>query len=896
MVELLSTKIYIPRARENLVVRRRLTDRLNAGLDKKLTLISAPAGFGKTTLLSEWIPRSPRCVTWLSLDETDNDPTQFWTYFIASLQMLRPSLGASASNLLQSPQSPPITSTLITLINDLTSFPDNFAIVLDDYHLIKFQPIHESLTYLIDHLPANMHLIITTRADPHLPLARLRARNQLNEFRANDLRFTESEPTDFLNQVMGLNLSPEEIDVLEIRTEGWIAGLQIAALSMQSREDNSVFIQNFSGSHRHLLGYLAEEVLNQRPAGTLNFLLQTSIVDRLCGSLCDAITGETGGQTILENLVETNLFISSLDDEGIWYRYHHLFAEVLRVRAQRSIPERLSDLHNRARIWFEQNGLKHEAVNHAIVAGDFEQAAYLIEQLVGDKWQAGELNTLTSWLAALPETAWGAHPRLWLVQAWIAMSVGDFGKADTYLRSSEKALSMLDKETSRSLQPEILAQRASYASLMQEPNAIGLALQALDLLPADYWMRGMLVVLLGAAYYTAGDLEAALDALDKAPVSNLPESDPQPHQIHLLAFSATVHYAKGSLRKALKHGSRAVELAEPGGNPIPFIGTLFAYMALVPILYERGEIDQARDYSTKCLEMAENFGSHEVQVYTLGFLVRISIAMRDYSEAGAYDLRIEALLGEHAFSNGIQAYVDYHRFNLYLKQRNLAKTGAWVAARVNQFGPLNAYAYHRIASPQYLIEIGDFSTAMDELSALIQEAETTGHGSLLVKGLILQSLTFNYLGKSSDALTTLARALEWAELEGFIRSFVDEGEPMQRLLEEFRTNPQQNSHGGFRQDSERTLRYADKLLAEFVETKQTHQPVPGMLVEALSERELEILNLIVSGHTNQEIAEILVIAVSTVKSHINSLYGKLGIQRRTQAVAMARELGLIYDR
>ena len=637
MVELLSTKIYIPRARENLVVRRRLTDRLNAGLGKKLTLISAPAGFGKTTLLGEWIPRSPRCVTWLSLDETDNDPTQFWTYFIASLQMLRPNLGASASNLLQSSQAPPITSALITLINDLTSFPDNFAIVLDDYHLIKFQPIHESLTYLIDHLPANMHLIITTRADPHLPLARLRARNQLSEFRANDLRFTEREPTDFLNQVMGLNLSPEEIDVLETRTEGWIAGLQIAALSMQSWEDNSVFIQNFSGSHRHLLGYLAEEVLNQRPAGTLNFLIQTSIVDRLCGPLCDAITGETDGQRILENLVETNLFISPLDDEGIWYRYHHLFAEVLRVRAQRSIPERLPDLHNRARIWFEQNGWMHEAVNHAIVAGEFEQAAYLIEQLVSDKWQAGELNTLTSWLTALPEVAWGAHPRLWLVQAWIAMTVGDFGKADTYLRSAEKALAMLDEETSRSLQPEILAQRASYASLMQEPNAVDLALQALDLLPADYWMRGMLVVLLGAAYYAAGDLEAALDVLDKAPVSNLPESDPQPHQIHLLAFSGTVHYAKGSLRNALKHLSRAVKLAEPGGNPIPFIGTLLAYMSLAPILYERGEIDQARDYSTKCLEMAVNFGSHEVQVYTLGLLVRISVAMCDYSEAVAYD-------------------------------------------------------------------------------------------------------------------------------------------------------------------------------------------------------------------------------------------------------------------
>ncbi len=458
VAELLATKLFIPRSRKNLVSRPRLVDRLNAGLDRKLTLIAAPAGFGKTTLLSEWIPQSPRCVTWLSLDEADNDSTRFWTYFISSLQGLRPDFGKGALALLQSPQAPPINSTLTTLINEITAFPDSFALVLDDYHVIEAQQIHEALVFLIDHLPANMHLVITTRVDPPLPLARLRVRDQLTEIRVKNLRFTRVEAESFLNLEVGERFTPEEVAALEERTEGWIAGLQIAALSRQGHNDISRFIQIFSGRHRHILGYLADEVLKQRPKGTLNFLLQTSILNRLCGPLCDAVTCGSDGQAIPENLARANLFISPLD---------------------------------------------YEAVHHAIAAGDFARAARLVERQLSANWLNGELKTLQGWLSAIPVSSWRAHPRLWLVQAWIAMTVGDLVEGDANLKAAEEAFNLLDEELASKLRPEILAFRASYASLVQGPHTVELIRQALDVLPTDHWIRGMLVVFLGSAYYSA---------------------------------------------------------------------------------------------------------------------------------------------------------------------------------------------------------------------------------------------------------------------------------------------------------------------------------------------------------------------------------------------------------
>ena len=893
MIELLSTKLFIPRLRKNLVARPHLVEQLNAGLDRKFTLIAAPAGFGKTTLLSEWIPQSPRCVTWLSLDGGDNDPTKFWTYFISSLQTLSPDLGDGALSFLQSLQSPPVTSILTTLINEITAFPDTFAIVLDDYHVIESQSIHEGLTFLIDHLPGNMHLIITTRVDPPLPLARLRARNQLAEIRVKDLRFTTDEAESFLNREVGERFTAKEVAALEERTEGWVAGLQIAALSMQGHDDISGFIRVFSGGHRHILGYLADEVLNQRPKGTLNFLLQTSILDRLCGPLCDAVTGGSDGQVILESLAQANLFISPLDDEGKWYRYHHLFAEVLQLKLKQTDAGLISSLHGRAREWLENNELSHEAVHHAIAGGDFARAAHLVERLLSANWLNGELKTLQGWLSTIPVSSWRAHPRLWLVQAWVAMTVGDLVEGDANLKAAEEALGLLDEELASKLRPDVLAFRASYASLVQGPQAIELIQQALESLPEDHWIRGMLVVFLGSAYYAAGDLDGALEALTHAPVSAQSASEIQPHRVHLLAFGGMVYYAKGQLRDALKLLYKAVKQAEPGGIPIPYVGTLLAYMSLAPVLYERNELEQAWAYLNRCLEMATDFGSAEVQIYVLSLLACVCLTNDDLPTAISYYDQIDSLLQEHVFSPSIMAYVDYHRFQLYLKQRNMEAAATWIEAHNDTSGLLNSYALHRIASPQFLIAQGNFDAASKDLTTFVQDAQEAGHGNLLVKALVLQALTHKGCGEQANALNILEHVLRLSEPEGYVRTFVDEGELMYQLIWEYQSFLKTKISDNVDGESLRLLAYTDKLLAAFSQPATGEKLKREDMLEPLSERELEVLQLIATGRTNQEIANILVIALSTVKSHINNIYGKLGTNRRTQAIAFAREQGLL---
>ncbi len=890
---LLSTKLYIPPARLGLVPRSRLIERLNNGLPGKLTLISAPAGFGKTTLLSEWIPHSPRCVTWVSSDEGDNDPTRFWVYFIGAVQKLQSNLGQNALILLQSPQPPPLELILTTLLNELATFPDDFALVLDDYHVIENPAIHTTTTFLLDHLLPQMHLIITTRADPPLPLSRLRGRGQLIELRVADLRFTPTEATAFLNEVMGLSLSAADVAALETQTEGWIAGLQLAALSMQGRQDVAGFIEAFTGTHRYILDYLTDEVLERRPRGTKNFLLQTSILDRLCGPLCDALTGGSDSQATLERLEQANLFIVPLDDERRWYRYHHLFAEVLQARLRQSQPDNVPELHRRAREWLEQNGLMHEAVNHALAGRDFEQAARLIELIHSAKWQTGEIKTLQSWLAALPALSWRTHPRLWLVQAWAAMTVGNFAEADEQLREAEEALAFLDQDSARSLRPEILAFRASYATLVQDSRAVELAQQALQELPQDYWMRGMLIVFLAGAYFMMGNLDAAAQVLAQEAGSTRPTLDLKPHYIHLLTFDGLVRYAKGKLREAWSLLHQAVDLAEPGGQPILYVGTLFAYMGASQVLYELDQLDQTETYLTRCAALAVKFGSAEVQVYALSGLARICLARDNLAAAANYFDQVDALLQTQVFTISIMAFVDYYRFQLLLKQGNLTAAAAWIESRAGQPGPLNPYAFHRVALPQILIAQGSFDTALDKLATLIQEAEITGHGSMLIKALVLQALAFHMCGNNSQALTILQRALTLAEPEGYVRAFVDEGAPMAGLLERMK------AEGG------RRTEYVLKLLAAFRTEKVTLSKEADKrtvhpssftvqpLIEPLTEREQELLHLVADGLTNQEIAQELFVAVGTVKKHINNIFGKLAVSNRTQAVARAREIGLL---
>ena len=439
---ILATKLYIPPPRPKIVLRPRLIERLNEGLSagRKLTLISAPAGFGKTTLVSEWVAGCERPVAWLSLDEGDNDPTRFLTYLVAALQTIAANIGAGVLAALQSPQPPPTESILTTLLNEITTIPDNFILVLDDYHVIDSKPVDEALTFLLEHLPPQMHLVIATREDPHLPLARLRARGQLTELRAADLRFTPAEAAEFLNQVMGLNLSAEDIAALETRTEGWIAGLQLAALSMQGHQDTASFIQSFTGSHHFVLDYLVEEVLQQQSESVQTFLLRTSILDRLCGPLCDAVLGSpsASGQETLEYLERANLFIVPLDNERRWYRYHHLFGDLLRQRLGK--PKEFAEFHLRASQWHEENGDLGAAFHHAIAAGDFVRAAGLAEAAWQGMNESFQSAAWLGWVKKLPDKLIRTRPVLCTQIGQAFTDAGELEASELRLQDAERCL------------------------------------------------------------------------------------------------------------------------------------------------------------------------------------------------------------------------------------------------------------------------------------------------------------------------------------------------------------------------------------------------------------------------------------------------------------------------
>ena len=902
MIELLGTKLFIPRPLKNLVSRSHLVERLNAGLDRKLTLIAAPAGFGKTTLLSEWIPQSPRCVTWLSLDEADNDSTRFWAYFITSLQGLRPQLGESVLALLQSLQASPIPSILTALINDVSAFPDAFAIVLDDYHVIELQPIHEALTFLIAHMPDNMHLIITTRIDPPLPLARLRARDKLTEIRANDLRFTADETGLFLTQETGKNLTAEEVAVLEVRTEGWIAGLQIAALSMQGRDDISEFIRVFSGSHRHILGYLADEALNQRPKGTLDFLLQTSILERLCGPLCDAVTGESGGQEILESLEHANLFITALDDDGKWYRYHHLFAEVLQARLRQNYPEMPAELHKRASEWFEAHDSVLEAVQHALAAGELDRAAQLIGQQRWVLLGRGEANTLHRWLDELPVELLREYPGLSLAYAWILSLLEQPETIEDHLLDAEYALSNSTLLTSQDTVEDPCTIRGEIATLRAEialnqldiPHAIALCHEALELLPEENkMMRGVTTYYLGHAERHRGNMIEAERAYTEASNIGL-HTDNLLLALHALANLSSVNIAMGRLKEAAQTSQRILESTEERQRQSwPVAG--LAYQGLSKLYYEWNDLDAAERYSRQGIEYGQRGGLIGLEFNSLSVLASTLQAQGNSSGADEM-LRKIAVINDQNHHPIYTSHSAAWEARLRLQQGHIEQAILWAEScglkiKDTEWPYPRAVEYLTLA--RVLIAQGKFEGVEGILDQLFQAAEENKRTGDLIEILIQQASYWYALNKKDHALQLIERALTLAKSEGFVRSFVDEGEPIRSLLLECQSSINTRIGVAIDNESLRLLTYTDKLLAAFSQLAPMEKIKVEPNIEPLSEREFDILRLIATGRSNNEIAEILVIALSTVKSHINNLYGKLGTNRRTEAILIARDLGLL---
>jgi LuxR family maltose regulon positive regulatory protein len=901
---ILTTKVYLPPPQPSVVLRPRLIDRLNEGLHHKLILISAPAGFGKTTLLSGWVAGCEQPVAWLSLDEGDNDPTRFLAYLVAALQTIAPSIGEGVLGALRSPQSPPTESVLTGLLNEITTVPDDFVLVLDDYHVIDAKPVDDALTFLLEHLPPQVHLVIATREDPHLPLARLRARGQLTELRAADLRFAPDEAAEFLKGVMGLKLSEQDIAALETRTEGWIAGLQLAALSMRGREDVAGFIRAFAGDNRYIVDYLVEEVLQRQPERIRSFLLQTSILDRLGGALCDAVTGREDGSAQLEALERGNLFVVPLDDKRHWYRYHHLFAEVLHAHLMAEQPAQIPTLHRRASEWYEQNSLRADAISHALAAGDFERAAGLIELSARAMLTSGEDETLRGWLRALPDELIRARPVLGVSYA-LALVPGDLEAAEARLRDAERLLDtserseapsvvVADEEGFRSLPGTISIVRAYLAGTLGDvPGSVNHAQRALDLLPADdlLW-RGAATALLGLAYWSSGDLEAAYTAFADGMASVRMTGDVT-QSISGAFILADIRMAQGRLREAARIYEQSLKLAAGHGEPMSQPTAADLYVGMSELLREQGDLEAASRYLQESRELGDGIPDNRHRWYVA--MARIQKAREDLD--GALELLDEA---ERVYLENPDPDVRpiaALKTRVWVRQGRLTEALGWARERNLSSGDDLGYLreFEHITLARVLIarydggrEESRMREAMGLLERLLAAAEEGGRQGSVIEILLLQALAHQAQGDIPAALVPLERALTLAEPEGYVRIFVDEGLPMAQLLSEAAAH-------GIMPD------YTAKLLAVFAAEEQKSEDVSHLppappaqsLIEPLSQRELEVLRLIAQGLSNREISERLFLALSTVKGHNRIIFSKLMVQRRTEAVARARELGLL---
>jgi LuxR family maltose regulon positive regulatory protein len=890
---ILATKLYIPPPRSKIVLRPRLIERLSEGISTgcNLILISAPAGFGKTTLVSEWVAGCKRPVAWLSLDKGDNDPTRFLAYLVAALQTIAANIGAGALAVLQSPQPPSTESILTTLLNEIAAIPDDFILVLDDYHVIDSKPVDQALTFLLEHQPPQMHQVIATREDPPLPLPRLRARGQLIELRAADLRFTPAEAADFLNQVMSLNISMEDITALETRTEGWIAGLQLAALSMQGRSDAASFIRSFTGSHHFVLDYLLEEVLQQQSESVQTFLLRTSILDRMCGALCDAVLGSpsASGQETLEYLERANLFIVPLDDERRWYRYHHLFAELLRQRLGK--PKEFAEFHLRASQWHEENGDLGAAFHHAVAAGDFVRAAGLAEAA----WQGMNESFLMAawlgWVKKLPEEVIRVRPVLCTLLGQAFANAGEPEASELRLQDAERCLDGSDvaNEAHKPL-PAMIALTRAYNAQVQGnlATAVKYAEQAIQLIPEnDFYRRSQAAITLECTHWASGNLEAAIRAL-----GDWMESMTQlGNHVFVVASAfgvADLLVGLGRLSEAERTYQEALQLAAQHGPEAEHI-TAHHHLGLSMIYRQRGDDTLAAHHLQRAAELG-------LQTTLADWQYRWHVAQAQMKEA-AGDLETALALLDEAKRVYIQTVVPDLRpiaalkARIYLKQGRPDKARAWAAERELSLADEVSYLHEFEHLTLARLEIANpLVNAL--LARLLQAAEAQKRQDSALDILLVQALAYEAQGNRPQALAALKHALSLAGPEGYVRIFVDEGKAMRMLIADYRFSIEKERSSS----AHAQLGYTGKLLAAFappVNKQPTIKNPKSEMVEPLSERELEVLRLVAQGLSNREISERLFLAVNTVKGHNQKIFDKLQVQSRTEAVARARELGLL---
>ncbi len=952
---LLTTKLHIPATRLAFVRRPRLLERLDEGRQFPLALMSAPAGFGKTTLLGEWLQQGddggrrkdeqaseratvepssfiphPFKAAWLSLDEDDNDGARFLTYFSAALDTLAPGSGELAQHLLQSAPATPWQPIMISLINALHQLPTAsggagrpYVLVLDDYHVIDAQPIHEALTYFIERMPPRLHVVITSRADPPLPLSRWRARGQLVELRASDLRFTPDEAVQFLNVTMGLALSPADAQSLETRTEGWAAGLQLAALALRGRADPTAFLQDFTGGHRYILGYLIDEVVARQPASVQRFLLQTSVLERLTAPLCDALLDNgqwtmddatdsaatppassvvhqpaSASQHILEDLQRANLFTVALDERGEWYRYHHLFRDVLRLRLQQTQPDLIPTLHQRASAWYAQQGLLDEAIDHALSAQDVQRAGDLIVNAWFPLWKRGQLSTLQRWISQLPENAFRQNVDLALFAAMLPGWTGQLDLAEARLDAVEKLIATAPSsgeqtaETRRRLgwvamvRAMLAARRGDVSeALRQADHAFGL------LPPDDHIGRGGNLVAVGLAHLTRGELLEAQVAYEQA-ADQARYTDHWFLLIGALGRLAPVQITLGRLHAAAQSCRQMLALPIVRHGAVPAAG--FAHVGLAEVHYQWDELEAAADHAATALRLGQDGGIVDLVYPAALAQARIEAArgQRDAAFAALAQARDTApQVGGVHLARRVEAVAALIR--LRLGGREAAERWERGGDHVDGLDPLVSELEDQVRARLRLAQ-GRPDEAMSLLDSRLAAAEADGRLGSVIEMRVLQARALAALGQSGAAVQALEQALALAEPEGYVRVFADEGAPMAELL-----------RAVARQASAASLRpYIGRLLAALptseareaapaTELSLSPGPPPTPLIEPLTERELEALRLVAEGKSNEQVASALVISIHTVRKHLGNIFGKLDVSSRTEAVTRARQLGLL---
>jgi len=915
---LLATKLHVPGTRPGFVPRPRLADRLEEGLERKLVLVSAPAGSGKTALLADWARSNRRPVAWLSLDPGDNDPARFWRHAAAALDQVRPGIAGRVAELLGPPAPRSFRGVVTAVINDLAAQPagEDILLFLDDYNLIGSQRVHESLAFLIEHLPAGLHLVLASRADPPLGLARLRVGAQLAEVRADDLRFTLGEAAALLRRAAGGDLPDAAIAALTSRTEGWAAGLQLAGLSLRGRSDIPAFVAAFDGSHRYVLDYLTGEVLDRQSHETRAFLLETSVLDRLSGPLCDAVTGRSDGQPMLEAIERANLFLVPLDEVRGWWRYHHLFADLLRARLQREQPGRAPQLRRAAAIWCEEHGLADEAIGYALASDDPVLAAKLIERhFDAFFYERAEGPMVQRWLAALPASLVASRPRLLLIKAAIVLLSGRMDEASALLDNAEASYADFAAEpfepsagTAASFLVNVPARialdRAYLADLRGDgESTAAFATEALaGIRDGETMLRSHAVATLAMADWLRGRLAEAERGFASSVTAWREAGRPA------LALAAWGYRSLGQVQRAQGHLGAAMQTyrqaaaitAAARQAAAPTAGT--GNVGLAEIAYARGDLDTALRHVTESI--ARNRELVYTPLLSIGLALLAWIKQAQGDRAGALDSMTEAarLAPDPAITSLLNP-VPAERARLLLAQGDVAAADRWVQER--GLSADDELAYPReveyLVLARVLIASGLPGRALALLGRMHAAAAGQGRVGCLIETGALRALAFAASGEYEQATGALAEALTLGHPEGYVRVFADEGEPMRALLGRLASG-QRTRHGGARGVPAGYLariqrafdsRAADHGAATGVAPgRQSAQGAQGLL-DPLTPREREVLGLLAQGRANRDIAAELVVTLDTVKRHVSHILAKLGAANRTEAVARARDLNLI---